>query len=55
MLRHDDQEDEAYYDDRSEADDDTEKGRIRFPEANLFGRKDELQQLKDAYKEMMQP
>jgi predicted ATPase len=55
MLRHDDEEDEAYYDDRSEADDDTDKGYIRFPEAKLFGRMDELQQLKDAYTEMMQP
>ncbi|KAL7567811.1 hypothetical protein ACA910_000562 [Epithemia clementina (nom. ined.)] len=37
------QKDEAYFDDRPDADDDMEKGRIKFPTEKLYGRNKELQ------------
>ena len=46
------QADEAYYDDRSDADDDLEKGRIKFP-TKLYGRNLELHQLHQAYSRMI--
>jgi len=46
------QEDEAYYDDRSDADDDLEKGRIRFPQT-LYGREHELQTLQHIYDDLV--
>ncbi len=42
ITHHDEQEDERHYDHRIEADDDTEKGKIRFPENKLFGREEEM-------------
>ena len=48
-LRHDEQVDEAYYDDRSDADDDIEKGRIKFSQDKLYGRDDELSRLESIY------
>jgi len=45
--------DEAYYDDRSDADDDMEKGRIKFPKNKLYGRDRELGVLRRLYGEMM--
>ena len=42
------QKDEAFYDDRSDADDDLEKGRITFP-TGIYGRDRELQLLTDIY------
>ena len=44
------QEDEAYYDERCDADDDLEKGRIKFPDKKLYGREKELLQLHDIFK-----
>ena len=44
--------DEAYYDDRSDADDDMEKGRIKFPKHKLYGRDRELSTLRQLYSEM---
>jgi len=41
--------DEAYYDDRSDADDDMEKGRIKFPKNKLYGRDKELGVLRQLY------
>eukprot|EP00579_Thalassiosira_antarctica_P028538 CAMPEP_0202024398 /NCGR_PEP_ID=MMETSP0905-20130828/54053_1 /ASSEMBLY_ACC=CAM_ASM_000554 /TAXON_ID=420261 /ORGANISM="Thalassiosira antarctica, Strain CCMP982" /LENGTH=79 /DNA_ID=CAMNT_0048587023 /DNA_START=79 /DNA_END=315 /DNA_ORIENTATION=- len=46
------QKDEAYYDDRSDADDDMEKGRIRFPNNILYGRERELEILGNIYGEL---
>ena len=43
------QEDEAYYDDREDADDDMEKGRIKFPTDKLYGRDQELEVLNGIY------
>lgn len=43
------QMDEAYYDDRSDADDDLEKGRITFPTNVLYGREKELDKLRTVY------
>ena len=40
---------EDHLDDRSDADDDLNKGRIRFPKAKLYGREDELEQLQMVY------
>ena len=52
-LRHDEQENEDYYDERSEADDDVEKGRITFPkEGKLYGREKDLQKLHGIYQRM---
>ena len=42
------QQDEAYYDDRSDASDDIEKGRLRFPK-RLYGRERELETLMNIY------
>jgi hypothetical protein len=44
--------DEAYYDDRSDADDDLEKGRIKFPKKKLYGRERELGVLRQLYLDM---
>ena len=44
--------DEAYYDDRSDADDDMEKGRIKFPKNKLYGRDKELGTLRQLYDAM---
>lgn len=43
------QRDEAFYDDRSDADDDLEKGQIKFPKDKLYGRHRELAQLRNLY------
>lgn len=43
------QKDEAYYDDRSDADDDMEKGRIKFPQNKLYGRDRELEKLRNFF------
>ena len=52
-LRHDEQENEDYYDERSEADDDVEKGRITFPrDGKLYGRDKDLQRLHGIYQRM---
>ena len=45
--------DEAYYDDRSDADDDMEKGRIKFPKNKLYGRDRELGILLQLYRGIM--
>ena len=42
------QKDEAFYDDRSDASDDEEKGKIKFP-TRLYGREKELDDLKRLY------
>ena len=42
------QKDEAFYDDRSDASDDEEKGKIKFP-TRLYGREKELDGLKKLY------
>eukprot|EP00984_Skeletonema_dohrnii_P035124 scaffold34618_cov202-Skeletonema_dohrnii-CCMP3373.AAC.1 len=44
--------DEAHYDDRSDADDDMEKGRIKFPKNKLYGRDRELAVLSQLYDDM---
>ena len=44
--------DEAHYDDRSDADDDMEKGRIKFPKDKLYGRDRELAVLSQLYGDM---
>jgi predicted ATPase len=44
--------DEAYYDDRSDADDDMEKGQVKFPKNKLYGRERELGVLGRLYSEM---
>eukprot|EP00957_Ditylum_brightwellii_P205542 15344324-Ditylum_brightwellii.AAC.1 len=46
--------DEAYYDDRSDADDDLEKGRIKFPQDKLYGRDTELELLRGLYNDIIQ-
>uniref|UniRef100_A0A7S2LW75 Orc1-like AAA ATPase domain-containing protein n=1 Tax=Skeletonema marinoi TaxID=267567 RepID=A0A7S2LW75_9STRA len=46
------QKDEAFYDDRSDASDDEEKGKIKFP-ARLYGREKELDSLKNLYAELL--
>ena len=43
------QKDEAFYDDRSDADDDMEKGRIKFPQNKLYGRDRELEKLRNIF------
>ena len=40
---------EDHLDDRSDADDDLNKGKIRFPKAKLYGREDELEHLQMVY------
>ena len=42
------QKDEAFYDDRSDASDDEEKGKIKFP-TRLYGREKELDSLDRLY------
>ena len=42
------QKDEAFYDDRSDASDDEEKGKIKFPK-RLYGREKELDSLEGLY------
>lgn len=44
--------DEEHYDDRSDASDDVEKGRLKFP-CDLYGREKELARLLDAYGEIV--
>ena len=46
------QVDEAYYDDRSDASDDMEKGRLKFP-TKLYGRERELNVLHNIYNKMV--
>ena len=46
------QSDEAYYDDRSDASDDMEKGRLKFP-TKLYGRERELDVLHNIYNKMV--
>ena len=48
------QENEDYYDERSEADDDIEKGKIRFSQKKLYGREKELSQLMSVYQTMIE-
>jgi len=47
------QKNEAFYDDRSDADDDMEKGRITFPTNILYGRERELEILRNIYGELV--
>mmetsp|Transcript_26584 Transcript_26584/g.76786 ORF Transcript_26584/g.76786 Transcript_26584/m.76786 type:complete len:1162 (+) Transcript_26584:287-3772(+) len=44
--------DEDHLDDRSDADDDLNKGKIRFPKAKLYGRETELHQLLRVYEDV---
>jgi len=44
--------DQTLYDDRSDASDDLEKGRIKFPESKLYGRGKELAKLEGIYYEL---
>ena len=44
------QQNEDYYDDRSDADDDMEKGKIKFPKNKLYGRDRELDILLQLYR-----
>jgi len=46
------QSDEAYYDDRSDASDDMEKGRLKFP-TKLYGRERELDVLHNIYNKLV--
>lgn len=48
------QTDEAFLDDRSDADDDMEKGRIKFPTGKLYGRDGELKLLRGLYREIIE-
>ena len=43
---------EDHLDDRSDADDDLNKGKIRFPKAKLYGREDELSKLQMVYEDV---
>ena len=45
------QQDETHYDDRSDASDDIEKGRLKFPK-RLYGRERELETLLNIYNEL---
>ncbi|KAL7581651.1 hypothetical protein ACA910_022199 [Epithemia clementina (nom. ined.)] len=47
------QKDEAYRDNRFDADDDLEKGRIKFPTDKLYGRDNELKQLHELYSALL--
>ena len=51
------QVDETHYDNRIDADDDLEKGRIKFPSTRerLYGREPQLQQLSEIYHAVQQP
>ena len=44
-----DQKDETYFDDRSDADNDLEKGRIHFPQGKLYGRDKEVLHLLEVF------
>lgn len=46
------QGDEAHYDGRDDADDDVEKGRLKFG-TKVYGRENELGILRDVYQEML--
>ncbi len=46
------QKDEAFFDDRSDADDDLEKGKIKFPKNKLYGREKETKQLLRIYDDL---
>lgn len=46
------QKNEAYYDDRSDASDDMEKGQLKFPKS-LYGREKELDKLLSVYNEIL--
>ena len=46
------QTNEEYYDDRSDADDDVQKGKIRFPRSKLYGREEELKTLRSIYQQV---
>ena len=46
------QKDEAFYDDRSDASDDEEKGKIKFPK-KLYGREKELNSLEALYAKLL--
>ena len=46
------QSDEAYYDDRSDASDDMEKGRLKFP-TKMYGRERELDMLQSIYSNLI--
>eukprot|EP00579_Thalassiosira_antarctica_P001484 CAMPEP_0201869558 /NCGR_PEP_ID=MMETSP0902-20130614/3031_1 /ASSEMBLY_ACC=CAM_ASM_000551 /TAXON_ID=420261 /ORGANISM="Thalassiosira antarctica, Strain CCMP982" /LENGTH=1165 /DNA_ID=CAMNT_0048395085 /DNA_START=172 /DNA_END=3669 /DNA_ORIENTATION=+ len=46
------QQDEAFYDDRSDASDDMEKGRLKFP-TSMYGRDRELELLRSIYDELV--
>ena len=52
-LRHDEQENEDYYDERDEANDDINKGKIKFSTKKLYGRDNELETLHVLYQRMM--
>jgi len=43
------QQDETHYDKRDNADDDVDKGKIRFPAGKLYGRDQELNELRSIY------
>jgi hypothetical protein len=50
ILRHDEQADEAHYDLREDANDDVEKGKLKFPPPEkLFGRQDDVKKLQALY------
>jgi predicted ATPase len=53
MVRHDEHEDETHYDDRSDADDDLEKGKIQFSKHKLYGREMELDRLEEVYRRIV--
>ena len=46
------QTNEEYYDDRSDADGDIQKGKIRFPCSKLYGREEELKTLHSIYQQV---
>ena len=48
-LRHDEQENEDFYDERANANDDIEKGRIKFSQKKLYGRDGELANLHNVF------
>ena len=53
VLRHDEQVNEDYYDERDDANDDMVKGKIKFSKKKLYGRSNELNQLHSIYNRMM--
>mmetsp|Transcript_2832 Transcript_2832/g.4568 ORF Transcript_2832/g.4568 Transcript_2832/m.4568 type:complete len:274 (-) Transcript_2832:100-921(-) len=48
------QNNEAYFDDRSDAEDDLLKGQIKFPKEKIYGRDDELAKLRSIYNDVSQ-